>query len=189
MNRSGLIRELLKASNVHQRFLALSDPLRGGLIGCCLFSALTFGCRQAPTTVSGGVTLGGKPLSLQSAQRGKVIFQRADGNGALAAGTLDSSGHFRLATGSSFEVAPGEYKVAISVSEPLPAKENAEASAKLITPVKYSSTTDSGLSATVRSGENVFTFDMAVETDEGSSPSSATSPASSEPKSAPPKPN
>jgi hypothetical protein len=189
VNRSRLISELLKASNVHQRLLALSDPLRGGLIGCCLLLALTFGCRQAPTTVSGAVTLGGKPLSLQSDQRGKVIFQRADGHGALAAGTLDPSGHFQLGTGSSFEVAPGDYKVAISVSEPLPVKENAEASAKLVTPIKYSSTTDSGLSANVKSGKNVFSFDMAVEPGEGGSPSTATSPAPAEPKSAPQKPN
>jgi hypothetical protein len=89
-----------------------------------------------------------------------------------------------LGTGSSFEVAPGEYKVAISVSEPLPAKENAESSARLITPVKYSSTTDSGLRADVKPGENVLSFDMTAESDEGGSISPAASPAAAEPKNA-----
>lgn len=185
MNRSGLIRELLKAFTVHSRHFVLSKLLRGGLNHCCLLLlVLTFGCREAPTTVSGAVTLDGKPLSVRSDQRGKVVFQRVDGHGALATGTLDSSGHFQLSTGSSFEVAAGEYQVAISVSEPLPMKENAESSAKLITPVKYSSTTDSGLRANVKSGENVFSFDLAVEQNGGGSLSPATSPASPDPKSA-----
>jgi hypothetical protein len=185
MNRSGLISELLNASSIRRRALALSKALRGGLNTCCLLVlVLTIGCRQAPTTVSGAVTLDGKLLSVRADQHGKVIFQRVDGHGALAAGTLDPSGHFHLATGSSFEVAPGEYQVAISVSEPLPMKENAESSAKLITPVRFSSTTDSGLRANVKSGENVFSFDLAVEQNEGGSTSPATSPASPEPKGA-----
>jgi hypothetical protein len=121
------------------------------------------GCRQTPTTVSGAVTLNGKPLLIQPAQSGKVIFQPVGGHGAIATGRLDSSGHFTLGTGSSFEVARGDYQVAISVSEPLPAKENAESSAKLVTPVKFSSATDSGLRATVTPGENVFEFDLAGE--------------------------
>jgi hypothetical protein len=130
------------------------------------------------------VTQNGKPLSLKSDQRGKVIFQRADGHGALAAGTLDSSGHFHLATGSSFEVAPGAYQVAISVSEPLPAQENAESSARLITPAKYSSATDSGLRVDVKPGENVFSFDLTAEPDESGSISPAAGPAVAQPKSA-----
>src|SRR4051812_50179130 len=76
-----------------------------------ILSVLT-GCHRAPTTVSGIVTLDGKPLSVGSDARGTVIFQPAGGQGATATGLLDPSGNFKLGTGGSKEVAVGKYDVA-----------------------------------------------------------------------------
>jgi hypothetical protein len=131
------------------------------------------------------VTLDKAPLSVRPNQHGKVVFQPAAGHGAVAVGVLDSVGHFELSTGSSSEVAPGEYQVAISVSEPLPQQEGAERSAKFVTPIKYSSAADSGLKASVKPGENVVSFNLESSTSEESQPSSTSNGASSETNSTP----
>jgi hypothetical protein len=119
-----------------------------------------YGCRETPTSVSGAVTLDGKPLAIASDSRGTVVFQAVGGQGTVATGILDSSGHFQLAAGSSSEIPPGKYQVAVTVSQLLPKSDNAEQSAKLITPAKYSSVQDSGLQADVKPGENHLDFGL-----------------------------
>jgi hypothetical protein len=118
------------------------------------------GCQQRPTTVTGAITLDGRPLTIPSDARGTVIFQPDGGHGTMATGLLDSTGHFHLATGSSPEVAPGKYYVTVSVSQLLPKIANEEQGAKLITPEKYSSPRDSGLAADVKPGENQINLDL-----------------------------
>src|SRR6476659_9908330 len=95
------------------------------------------GCREQPTTVSGVVTLDGRPLKVSSNARGTVVFQPDGGHGTMATGLLDSTGHFKLATGSSSDVARGKYYVTVSVSELLPKADGEEQGATLVTPAKY----------------------------------------------------
>jgi hypothetical protein len=124
------------------------------------------GCQERPTTVSGTVTLDGRPLTVPADARGTVVIQPDGGHGTMATGLLDSTGHFNLATGSSPEVARGKYFVTVSVAQLLPKAENGEQGAKLITPEKYASPRESGLEIDVKPGENQVTFDLVSSNDE-----------------------
>jgi hypothetical protein len=124
------------------------------------------GCQRTPATVSGLVTLDGKVLSIASDSRGTIVFQPVGGQGTTATGLLDSSGHFKLATGASSDIAPGKYKVAVSVVQLVPRSEGAEQGAKIITPVKYASANTSGFNADVSPATNEFRFDMSSSADD-----------------------
>jgi hypothetical protein len=140
---------------------------RGMQFSCLFVAAITcVGCRQRLTSVAGTVTLDGKPLAIQAPAEGKVTFRRTDGHGAIATGELDSEGHFELATGSSFDVAPGDYDVAVTVAESLPSDGSSEPSGRLMIPVKYGSAIESGLHAHVEPGENRVTFALESWSDE-----------------------
>jgi hypothetical protein len=145
------------------------------LAGVFLLLIVTDGCQERPTTVSGSITIDGRPLTVPADARGTVVFQPDGGHGTMATGLLDSTGHFNLATGSSPEVAEGKYYVTVSVAQLLPKVENEERSAKLITPAKYTSPQESGLEIEVKPGANQVTFDLVTSTDEGNanSPSSS----------------
>jgi hypothetical protein len=133
------------------------------------------GCQERPTTVSGTVTLDGRPLTVPADARGTVVIQPDGGHGTMATGLLDSTGHFNLATGSSPDIARGKYLVTVSVTQLLPKAENGEQGAKLITPEKYASPRESGLEIDVKPGENQVTFDLVSSTDEGNTGTSGAS--------------
>jgi hypothetical protein len=133
------------------------------------------GCQERPTTVSGTVTLDGRPITVPADARGTVVIQPEGGHGTMATGLLDSTGHFNLATGSSPEVARGKYSVTVSVAQLLPKAENGEQGAKLITPEKYASPRESGLEIDVKQGENQVTFDLISNNDDGITGTSAAS--------------
>jgi hypothetical protein len=137
---------------------------RAATVAMLLLGAV--GCQQSQSTVSGIATLDGKPLAIQSDERGTVVFQPASGQGSPATGLLDSTGRFKLAAGSSLSIAPGKYHVAISVVRMAPGIEGAEQGALQITPAKYSSASTSGMSAEVLPSPNEFTFDMKSTADQ-----------------------
>jgi hypothetical protein len=112
------------------------------------------------------VTVDGKPFTLPSDARGTVVFQPDGGHGTMATGLLNSTGHFQLATGSSSEIAQGKYYVTVTVSQLLQKTESEEQGAKLITPARYSSPNDSGLTADVRAGENQITLNLDSKADD-----------------------
>lgn len=155
--------------------LAQESRISRKLAASILLLVVIGGCQERPTTVSGAVTLDGRPLTVPADARGTVVFQPDGGQGTTATGLLDSTGHFNLATGSSTEIARGKYYVTVSVAHLLPKVENEEQGAKLITPAKYASPRDSGLEFDVKPGENRITFDLVSNTDEGN----ASSPGSS----------
>jgi hypothetical protein len=124
--------------------------------------AICTGCGPTRSTVTGVVSVDGKPLTLATDARGTVVFQPVGGQGAVAMGILDSSGHFELATGARSEVAPGKYQVAISIVELVPHTGESEQAGKRVSPAKYSSAIDSGLQAEVVPGENDFKFDLST---------------------------
>jgi len=121
---------------------------------------LVEGCRERPTTVVGNITVDGQPYKLPADARGTIVFQPEGGRGTLATGLLDSTGHFKLAIGSSSEVPPGKYHVTVSISKLLPPAEGQEQAAQLITPPRYASAQQSDLEATVQPGENVLSFNL-----------------------------
>jgi hypothetical protein len=136
------------------------------VVAACLLLLIAEGCQERPTTVSGTVTLDGRPLSVASNARGTVVFQPVGGQGTMATGLIDAAGHFSLATGGSREVAPGKYQVAVSVVQLAPKLEDAEQGTELITPAKYASAHESDLEADVAPGEeNRLSFNLISNAD------------------------
>lgn len=135
----------------------------------CMLLLMVAGCQQRPTTVSGAITLDGKPLAVASDARGTVVFNPDGGHGTVATGLLDSTGHFELATGSSNVVPPGAYYVTVSVAQLLPKSDQGEQGSQLVTPAKYASARESGLVAKVEPGENHLRFNLKSDVAEASS--------------------
>ena len=134
--------------------------VKSSLIFGSTLLAICIGCQPRTGTVSGTVTLDDRPLTLDTDSRGTVVFQQGNGQGAMATGVLDPSGHFTLSTGALPEVLPGKYQVTVSIVQLLPRTDQAPQTARLITPAKYGSAIDSGLQAEVAPGENEFQFNL-----------------------------
>jgi hypothetical protein len=123
-----------------------------------------WGCSDAEPfgIVNGRVTLDGQPLG-----HGAISFDNAETKFAVAA-NLDERGVYVIRSVRHNGLPPGEYRVAISpatigggetplIGDPSP---RPGAAAKPI-PQRYHSATTSGLSATVRVGENPpYNFDL-----------------------------
>jgi hypothetical protein len=137
------------------------------LIAVCIALVAASGCRERLTTVSGKVTLDGQLLSNTPDARGTVVFQPKGGQGTVATGLLDPAGEFNLAVGSSVEIPPGNYDVAISISKARPqSSDGEEPDAEFIALRKYASARDSGLQASVSPGENHIDFNLSSKGDE-----------------------
>jgi hypothetical protein len=117
-----------------------------GLLVCVSWQA---GCGASgpPTgSVSGKVTYKGQPLTT-----GVVTFLN-EKTGSGASGDLDGSGRYHIVL-----VRTGEYKVAVYRRPPAPG-ERIVGSARLSIPEKYQAPETSGLTATVKEGENTADF-------------------------------
>jgi len=147
---------------------AIHDPRQSRRVaGCAIWLAIaagsigTLGCDGGSATVSGAVTLDGKPVTGGTHMNGTVSFSREGGGGAPAVGFIDESGHYSVKTGASSGMEPGKYQVAIAMNKiTIPADPNAMPIPTLITPAKYKSTLSSGLRAEVKPGRNTFDFDL-----------------------------
>jgi len=114
------------------------------------------GCNGSPASVSGTVSLDGKPLD-----RGMVSFQPRSG-GQLATGTIQSNGRYSLSTNREQGLQAGEYIATVILRErgeeseiggpPMPGK--------YIVPREYSSTETSGLNYQVTSGKNTIHIEL-----------------------------
>ncbi len=136
-------------------------------------SLLSTGCERQPTTVTGNITLDHKRPTITSDMRGTISFQPQNGQGAIATGLLSSTGAYEVSAGSSSEVSPGKYDVAISIVKLVAKSEAREQGAKRVTAAKYNSAQSSGLTVDVHPGPNVLDFD--VSSSEESSNTSADS--------------
>jgi hypothetical protein len=121
---------------------------------------LLTGCGGPAATVSGTITLDGKPF-MTSAAKGSVNFISSDG--AMAQAPLDSSGHYNLAIGKETGTKPGQYKVVVVATE-LPLRDPMQPSMvpipKVLTPERYGASATSDLTADVKNGSNVLNFDL-----------------------------
>ena len=118
------------------------------------------GCDSGLATVSGTVTLDGAPIAGGPDVRGTVTFMRADGSGTPAIGILDENGRYELSSGKKWGVPPGAYAVAIVATRIIIPEPGATPSGRPITPRRYASAKDSGLTADVKPGDNTLDFPL-----------------------------
>ncbi len=139
-----------------QRYLAV--------LGVLLFSAAV-GCEGAnEATVKGLVTIDAEPLT-----HGTVAFYAGSKNtGQAATGAIQPDGTFRVQTGQSGKLAPGEYAVTVTASTPsIPNPDGGPPTpGELITPANYASVATSGLRYSIRSGENTIDVVLVTEATE-----------------------
>jgi hypothetical protein len=87
-----------------------------------IVTVLVAGCGSGPIPVRGRVTLDGTPVSGAA-----VLFVPAGTSGRPANGRTDASGVFRLTTFKQEDGAlPGDYKVVVTKTDPLPEPPPAE---------------------------------------------------------------
>ena len=121
------------------------------------------GCGDNLATVSGVVTLDGKPLRGGNGVRATVFFQPTGGSGAAAVGMVDEAGKYNLSSGSQQGVAPGDYVVTCTATQIIPSKDPGNPpSGRRITPAKYGNATTSGLQFSVGPGDS--DIDLALST-------------------------
>jgi hypothetical protein len=112
------------------------------------------GCSRSgfESTVSGNVTLDGKPLGL-----GLVVFSR-EGGGNPSNGTIQRDGRYSLRTSNSAGLTPGKYHISVSALDtpnPPPGVRDTTP-AKQLVPEKYTNIETSGLEFEVKPGSNTI---------------------------------
>lgn len=121
------------------------------------------GCGQSTATVSGRVTLDGKPVG-----PGAVIFIPAE-NGPprqSAMGQFGPDGRYELTTFEAGDGAlVGEYRVLVQASGQSYGQESADAQAASPIPLLYSDPQQSGLRATVQAGLNQIDLPLKSQPD------------------------
>jgi hypothetical protein len=117
------------------------------------------GCGNGKSTVSGTVTLDGKPVEGSDEIYGTVTFYREGGGGAPAVGIIKEAGRYEVSTGATVGLEPGAYMVGIAVKKILPpATPDGLTRPQRLTPVKYARPEESGFRADVKPGSNTFDF-------------------------------
>ncbi len=119
-----------------------------------LLALLVVGCNDGRSSVSGKLTLDGKPLAKTENVQITVMFFPESGNGVPAAAVADESGRYALSSGAKSGLAPGKYVVTLAGTE------TSAQGKRLVTPLRYSDPKQSDLRADVQPGGNVFDFDL-----------------------------
>jgi hypothetical protein len=134
--------------------------LAGRLCPTLFLTVVLTGCGGSASSVSGTVTLDGRPLGGSQSVRVTVMFYPESG-GAPAAARADARGGYVLSTGAQQGLASGNYVVAISANEVIPPKvEGGMPGMRALTPQRYADPAQSGLRAEVKPGRNTFDFDL-----------------------------
>ena len=119
---------------------------------------IMLGCSgtRYPSTVSGQVTLDGRPVPW-----GTVVFHPASGEAPIH-GKIDFRGHYRLKSQSADTVQPGEYIVTVKAFSSMPKEEMSsdEIEALLISPDRYHERESSGLTFAVAPGDNTIDIQL-----------------------------
>lgn len=140
----------------------LARGCRIGVVACAAAAIVsTVGCGDGRGRVYGTVKLNGETVTNEGLRRCSVTFTPVSGSGALAVGSVDESGEYRLATGAKRGVEPGEYFASVRIREVIPPKqEGGYPQAKMLAPPRYANPKTSGLRFTVKSGGNRFDIEM-----------------------------
>lgn len=144
-------------------------PVRHGIRGVVLLAALAAvvlgaaGCGRHSASVSGDVTLGGKPLTT-----GVVTYTPA-ATGPSAYANIGADGRYSLQTGAAAGLEPGSYKVTVAANA-TPAQAAAmgirigrEGIMPLLTPPRYADVSSTPLVVDVKTGRQEI--DLALEAD------------------------
>lgn len=124
----------------------------------CVATLAFVGCNSAESTVSGIVTLDGKPV-----ERGDVTFYPAQtGKGQAASGEISSGGEYNLQTGQTGGLPAGEYQVrVVSRGESIPHPQGGPPTpGKFLLPDRYSDANKSGLHFEVQPGSNEINLEL-----------------------------
>lgn len=140
------------------RQLLLDRMGRGLAAIISLVLMIAVGCGGSASSVSGTVSVDGKPLVGSDTVRVTVMFF-PELSGAPAAAKLDTSGQYELSTGSQAGLPPGNYSVAISAKE-IATSGGGGQGARDLAASNYSDPQTSGLRAEVKPGSNTFDFDL-----------------------------
>jgi hypothetical protein len=124
-----------------------------------LWIASSVGCGSSLATVSGTVTLDGKPVDCSPELYGIVNFYHENGGGVPATGTLNGIGQYTLSSGSHQTIEPGTYLVGVSIKKILPPDvPGGQTRPQQLSPPKYGTPGESGFKAEVKPGSNTFDF-------------------------------
>jgi hypothetical protein len=117
------------------------------------------GCGGSESSVSGTISIDGKPLVGSETIRATVMFY-PESNGAPAAAKLDTNGTYSVSTGSQAGLPPGNYLVAISAREITGPTGAGPTSMRDLAALTYADPKISGLKAEVKPGRNTINFDL-----------------------------
>ncbi|MEO1495751.1 MAG: hypothetical protein AAFV43_01245 [Planctomycetota bacterium] len=116
--------------------------------------------------LSGTVTLDGAALP-----SGKMMFTPMDAEGTTAYAGIDSSGRYRVQTGSAFGIKPGEYSVTVVARSKPDASKVVEGGppqlGELLTPRWYGRPATSGITVNVEPGSNSRDLELTTTPPDG----------------------
>ncbi|MBN2293043.1 MAG: hypothetical protein JXM70_11495 [Pirellulales bacterium] len=123
------------------------------ILTAVIFSTIA-GCGGLESSVSGVVTLDGKPLELGEGT-GTVSFH-PQGGGPVAQARIGPGGHFELKTGNTKGLPAGEYIVTVVATGPSPKTPpgGVPMPGPLLTPTRYGTKNISDLRFTIKAGKN-----------------------------------
>lgn len=137
------------------------DRLKFVRLGLSLSLLFLVGCGGKPASVSGVVTLDGKPL-----ERGMVGFAPVSG-GMKATGKIQGDGSYRLSTNRESGLETGEYLATVVSREP--GVENPHGGPPMpgpyITPKRYAIVKTSELRFEVRKGSNSINLELTSDSE------------------------
>jgi hypothetical protein len=130
----------------------------GVAFSCAALQILLVGCNSSSqeAQVSGRVTLDGSRIGL-----GMIVFAPV-ANGKPATGSIAADGSYDIKTSHEFGLAPGKYKVAVSIRE-MPKnvqRGDQPPPGKLLIPAKYEQSAASGLEYDVTPGNNTIDINL-----------------------------
>jgi hypothetical protein len=132
------------------RDLDVNRQLKRWMLGLVLVIAGVAGC-GGPESLSGSVTLDGKPLAGAA-----VVFFPEQSDAETVVGATDENGRFVITPAAGDSIAYGKYKVIVTKREDLtPAQIDAFVTPKELLPPKYSDLSKTELSAEVTSSADV----------------------------------
>lgn len=131
-----------------------------------LFVPWMWGCGESlPATVTGSITIDGNNLPTHEGVSGNVVFYPING-GAAAFGNVTSGGRYKVTTGSTKGLQPGEYKVTVRIVEiepPPPGGHETAPPQKLLSPARYNDNEKTDLKVMVEEGSQTIDFDLVSE--------------------------
>jgi len=129
-------------------------------LGLVMLLGSVCGCSEKMPTVSGLVTIDGKPVP-----EGMISFQPVSG-GAIAVARISPDGSYSVKTGSDAGLKPGEYKIAVSAPKgiiPAPTPQNPNPKIERWVPLRYNDIEKSGLSINVTSGSTEKNLELTTK--------------------------